>query len=93
MELIKFDAAHSGVNITAGMQAAAAEANSLLHSGKGAGNDFLGWVNLPSSITSEELADIKRVAANLRSKAEVVICKRPELYTHETKNTVEALRL
>ena len=74
MELIKFNAAHSGVAITSDMQAAAAEANLLLHSGKGAGNDFLGWVNLPSSISTEELAEIKRVAAKLRSKAEVVVC-------------------
>ena len=74
MELIKFNAAHSGVNITADMQAAAAKANSLLHSGEGAGNDFLGWVNLPSSIKAEELAEIKRVAQNLRSRAEVVVC-------------------
>ena len=74
MELIKFNAAHSGVTITSDMQAAAAKANALLHSGEGEGNDFLGWVNLPSSITAEELAEIKSVAANLRAKAEVVIC-------------------
>ena len=40
----------------------------------GAGNDFLGWVNLPSSISDEHMADIKRVAERLRSKAEVVVC-------------------
>ena len=74
MELIKFNAAHSGVTITSDMQAAAAKANALLHSGEGEGNDFLGWVNLPSSITAEELAEIKSVAAKLRAKAEVVIC-------------------
>ncbi len=74
MELIKFDAAHSGVNVTGQMQAAAAHANALLHSGEGAGNDFLGWVNLPSSISADELNQIKSVAQKLRSKAEVVIC-------------------
>ena len=74
MELIKFNAAHSGVTITNDMQAAAAAANSLLHNGQGEGNDFLGWVNLPSSITNEELAEIKAVAQKLRERAEVVIC-------------------
>ncbi len=74
MELIKFNAAHAGVNVTDDMQRAAAEANALLHNGKGAGNDFLGWVNLPSSITNSELSEIKRVADNLRAKAEVVVC-------------------
>ena len=74
MKLINFNAAHSGVTITDDMQRAAAEANALLHNGKGAGNDFLGWVNLPSSITNSELSEIKRVADNLRAKAEVVVC-------------------
>ena len=45
----------------------------LLYNGQGAGNDFIGWVNLPSSITAEELTDIKATAATLRSKADVVV--------------------
>ena len=47
--------------------------NALLHTGEGAGADFLGWVNLPSSITSEFLAEIKATARGLRERAEVVI--------------------
>ena len=74
MELIKFNAKYSGVEITNDMQAAAAKANALLHSGEGAGNDFLGWVNLPTSISDEHLREIKAVAAKLRERAEVVIC-------------------
>ncbi|MBO7311922.1 MAG: glucose-6-phosphate isomerase, partial [Alistipes sp.] len=74
MELIKFDAKHSGIAITEAMQAEAARANALLHSGEGAGNDFLGWVNLPSSISDSDLAEIKAVAQKLRQRAEVVIC-------------------
>ena len=74
MKLINFEAKHSGVAITAEMQAEAARANALLHSGEGAGNDFLGWVNLPSSISDADLAEIKAVANNLRKRAEVVIC-------------------
>lgn len=43
-------------------------------SGKGAGNDFLGWVHLPSSITDADLAAIEKTAANLRAKADLIIC-------------------
>ena len=59
MRLINFEAKHSGVVITEAMQAEAARANALLHSGEGAGNDFLGWVNLPSSISDADLEEIK----------------------------------
>ncbi len=44
-----------------------------LYDGSGKGNDFLGWVSLPSSIKSWELDDIARTAQNLQSMAEVVI--------------------
>ncbi len=52
---------------------AAENANRLLHTGEGAGNDFLGWVNLPSSITPEQIQTIQATAARLAEKAEVVI--------------------
>ncbi|MBO5878741.1 MAG: glucose-6-phosphate isomerase [Alistipes sp.] len=74
MSLIKLDIAKSGVNITEAMLAEAKAANTLLHTGEGAGNDFLGWVNLPSSIDAEQIAAIEAQAAKLREKAEVVIC-------------------
>lgn len=44
-----------------------------LHNGHGKGNDFLGWLTLPSSITDSELADIEQAAELLRSKCEVVV--------------------
>ena len=74
MELIKLDIRKSGVEITAEAKAEAARANELLYSGKGAGNDFLGWVNLPSSISADEMAAIKAEAEHLRAKADVVVC-------------------
>ena len=74
MELIKLDIRKAGVTPTAELYAQAAAANKMLHTGEGAGNDFLGWVNLPSSIDAEELATIKAQADKLRAKAEVVIC-------------------
>ena len=74
MKNVKVDISKAGVEITAEMEARAQAANSLLHSGKGAGNDFLGWVRLPSSITDSEIAAISETAAKLRAKADVVIC-------------------
>ena len=59
--------------VDAKMIKAADAAAELLYNGQGAGNDFIGWVNLPSSITADELADIKATAATLRSKADVVV--------------------
>jgi len=40
---------------------------------KGTGNDFLGWLHLPSSITKEHLADLNATAKVLRDNCEVVI--------------------
>ncbi len=74
MELIKLDIRKAGAELTAELKAKAAQANELLHSGKGAGNDFLGWVNLPSSISDAEIAAIKAQAAKLRAKADAVVC-------------------
>ena len=74
MELIKLDIRKTGVTPTAELCAQAAAANKMLHTGEGAGNDFLGWVALPSSIDAAEIATIKAQADKLRAKAEVVIC-------------------
>lgn len=50
-----------------------AAANKMLHEETGKGNDFLGWLNLPSSITEDVFADIEATAANLKAKSEFVI--------------------
>lgn len=39
----------------------------------GAGNDFLGWVNLPSEISEEMIADIELTAKSLREKSDVFV--------------------
>lgn len=39
----------------------------------GAGNDFLGWVDLPSSITEAEISAIEAHAAELRAKADIFV--------------------
>lgn len=74
MKNVKLDIAKSGIEITAEMKEKALAANALLHSGKGAGNDFLGWVHLPSSISGEQIRTIEAQAAKLRAKADVVVC-------------------
>ena len=50
-----------------------AECNSLLHKGTGKGNDFLGWLNLPSEIDEAHLSDIEATAKILRDNCEVVV--------------------
>ena len=44
-----------------------------LENGTGKGNDFLGWLHLPSSITAEHLTDLQETAQVLRENCEVVI--------------------
>ena len=44
-----------------------------LEKGTGLGNDFLGWLHLPSSITQEHLNDLKATANVLRENCEVVV--------------------
>lgn len=44
-----------------------------LYDGTGSGNDFLGWLTLPSSLTDEALTDIEKTAQALREKCEVVV--------------------
>ena len=44
-----------------------------LEKGTGLGNDFLGWLHLPSSISAEHLADLKATAQVLRENCEVVV--------------------
>ncbi|MBP6231299.1 MAG: glucose-6-phosphate isomerase [Paludibacteraceae bacterium] len=47
--------------------------NAMLHNGTGKGNDFLGWLTLPSSTTPELIADIQQTANTLRQNCEVVV--------------------
>ncbi|MBP5260274.1 MAG: glucose-6-phosphate isomerase [Paludibacteraceae bacterium] len=49
------------------------KASETLENGTGAGNDFLGWLHLPSSITPEFLQDIQATADKLRAACEVVV--------------------
>ena len=48
-------------------------AQEALENGTCEGNDFLGWLHLPSSITPKFLDEIQAVANSLREKCEVVV--------------------
>lgn len=52
---------------------AGAAALEKVQNGTGAGNDFLGWVNLPSSTPASLIEDIENVAKSLRESCEVVV--------------------
>ncbi|MFR9165240.1 MAG: glucose-6-phosphate isomerase [Dysgonomonas sp.] len=53
--------------------ALAKKCNETLHQKTGKGNDFLGWLNLPSSITKEQIKDIENTANKLRDRCQVVV--------------------
>lgn len=48
-------------------------AQEMLENGTGKGNDFLGWLHLPSSIGKELLNDLKETAEVLRDHCDVVV--------------------
>lgn len=48
-------------------------AQEALENGTCPGNDFLGWLHLPSSITPEFLNEVQCVADTLREKCEVIV--------------------
>ncbi len=48
-------------------------AQEALENGTCPGNDFLGWLHLPTSITTEFLDEVQAVADTLREKCEVVV--------------------
>ena len=56
------------------LDAASVKAVTTVEEGTGAGNDFLGWVKLPSEIPAEEIARINKTAERLREKCDYVVC-------------------
>ena len=48
-------------------------AQEALENGSCPGNDFLGWLHLPSSITPQFLDEVQAVANTLRQKCEVIV--------------------
>ena len=61
-----------GLNAQA-LNDAALAAKQTLESGSGLGNDFLGWLHLPSSIDEQQLQALEQTAGILRQECEYVI--------------------
>ena len=55
------------------MSKIAESAKELLLSGEGAGNDFLGWVDLPVDYDKEEFERIKKAAQKIQSDSDVLL--------------------
>ena len=55
------------------MKAQAKVANETLLNGTGAGNEFLGWVNLPDNYDREEFSRIKSAASKINKQSDVLL--------------------
>ena len=74
---VTFDYSKTGAFISADevafMKKLTLDAKELLVSKTGAGNDFLGWIDLPVDYDKEEFARIKKAAAKIQSDSEVLL--------------------
>lgn len=55
------------------MAAQVKAAHEALHNGTGAGNDFIGWLNLPTDYDKEEFARIKAAAQKIKGNSEIFV--------------------
>ena len=55
------------------MKAMVNSAHEVIHNGTGAGNDFLGWVDLPVNYDKDEFDRIKKAAEKIREDSEVLL--------------------
>lgn len=55
------------------MKKITSDAKELLLSRKGAGNDFLGWIDLPENYDKDEFARIQKAAKKIQSDSQVLI--------------------
>jgi len=49
------------------------EANNMLYQRTGKGSEFLGWLDLPSNISKDEISKIKDCAATLAGKSDIIV--------------------
>ena len=77
MEKISFDYSKAAGFISeeevSYMSKLVADAKGLLVSREGAGNDFLGWIDLPVDYDKDEFARIKKAAEKIQSDSEVLV--------------------
>ncbi|QKS72162.1 glucose-6-phosphate isomerase [Paenalkalicoccus suaedae] len=55
------------------LQDAVTKAHDALHNGTGAGNDFLGWIDLPVNYDKEEFNRIQKSAEKIKSDSDVLL--------------------
>ena len=74
---VKFNAKYAEGIVSASdinaMEPKAVEAMHTLMNKTGEGNDFLGWIDLPTSYDKEEFSRIKKAADYIKSNADVLI--------------------
>ena len=56
-----------------GIEAQVKAAHTALHNGTGLGNDFIGWVDLPTNYDKEEFARIKKAAEKIKKDTDVFV--------------------
>ena len=56
-----------------GIAAQVKSAHEALHSGTGLGNDFIGWLTLPTDYDKDEFDRIKKAAKKIQSDTEIFI--------------------
>jgi len=49
------------------------ETNNMLYQRTGKGSEFLGWLDLPSNISKDEISQIKDCAATLAGKSDIIV--------------------
>jgi len=49
------------------------QAQHTLYESRGAGNDFLGWLNLPAEISEQQISDIEAAATPLKANTELLV--------------------
>ena len=49
------------------------EANNMLYKKSGKGSEFLGWLDLPSNISADEISHIKDCASSLAAKSDIIV--------------------
>ena len=69
----KYVSSFIGAHEYANMQAQIDTAAKMLRQKSGAGNDFLGWVDLPDNYDKEEFARIKTAAKKIQNSCDVLI--------------------
>lgn len=55
------------------MQSEVSAAHKMLHDGTGAGNDYLGWIDLPVNYDKAEFEEIKKSAEKIKKDSEVLV--------------------